>query len=286
MTDFLNKYDDFLKLFEECFQNLFKNLSNCPKKLYDAMTYSAYAGGKRIRPVLCLAINEMLGGKPSAVMDFAIAIECIHTYSLIHDDLPCMDNDDFRRGQPSNHKAFGEGLAVLSGDALLNLAYEHAIKSINSKEDLQAIKLISELSGQSGMIAGQVADVFSDKNLSINELNEIIFNKTAKLIMAPMLVASIKNGNKYFDELYKLGQKLGFIFQIKDDILDKTGNFAVIGKTPNKDKDKNNFVNFYGLAKAEKTLTTLYAQCIEIANTLPKNEFLIQLIDYFYKRNK
>ena len=286
MTNFFEKYKSYVDRFEIHFKDFFNNLTDCPKKLQDAMTYSAYAGGKRIRPVLLLTVNELLGGKEHDVIDFAIAIECIHTYSLIHDDLPCMDNDDFRRGQPSNHKKFGEGLAVLAGDALLNLAYEHAINSTRSKEDLQATKLLAEFAGQSGMIAGQVYDVFGNQTKSSEELNKIILNKTAKLIMAPLLIASIKNGNRYFDELYKLGEKLGFIFQIKDDILDKPGSLSIIGKTPNKDEDKNNYVNLYSIEKAEQTLLSLYNQCVSIAKNLPNNDFLIQIIDYLYKRNK
>jgi geranylgeranyl diphosphate synthase type II len=283
LTDFLTKYNNYLVYFEEKLNQYFNNQNSIPTKLIESMRYSAEAGGKRIRPVILLAVNDILGGKIEDVIDFAIAIELIHTYSLIHDDLPSMDNDDMRRGKPSNHKKFGEAMAILAGDALLNSAFELIANKPNfDNHDLQALKILSQFSGATGMIAGQVADIFgTDKGIDY-----IIENKTSKLLTAPLLIASVKNNNLYFDELKSLGYNLGKMFQITDDILDKTGDLKTIGKTPNKDKDKNNYVNYLGLEKSIELNKTLYVNCKNIVNKIDNSEFLSKFIDFIYQRKK
>ena len=283
MSDFLTKYNNYLVYFEEKLNQYFNNQNSIPNELLESMKYSCNAGGKRIRPVLLLAINDILGGDIDKIVDFAIAIELIHTYSLIHDDLPSMDNDDMRRGKPSNHKKFGEAMAILAGDALLNSAFELILNKHDfDNSDLQSLKILSEYAGASGMIAGQVADIFGTNK----GIDYIIENKTAKLLTAPLIIASIKNNNLYYDELKELGFNLGKMFQITDDILDKVGDIKLIGKTTNKDIDKNNYVNFLGLEKSIELNRTLYLKCKDIANQIPKSFFLIQLIDFIYNRNK
>jgi len=251
------------------------------------MRYSLFAGGKRIRPILLLAVNEMLGGKKEDVIHFAIAIECIHTYSLIHDDLPALDNDDYRRGKLSNHKKFSESMAILTGDSLLNLAYETILNNKNFDEvDAKALKVLANYAGVTGMIAGQVHDVFKTESNDEIGITNIIVNKTSKLLTAPIIIASIKNQKKYFDELFDFGIKLGMIFQITDDLLDAIGEFDKIGKTPKKDGDKYNFVNLFGVEKAKKFNENLYNYCKGYIKNIENNEFLLALTDYIYFRNK
>ena len=283
MTNFLTKYNNYLVYFEEKLNQYFENQKSIPVNLLESMRYSAEAGGKRIRPVLLLAVNDILGGNIEEVIDFAIAIELIHTYSLIHDDLPSMDNDDMRRGKPSNHKKFGEAMAILAGDALLNSAFELIANKPNfNSSDLKALKILTQFAGASGMIAGQVADIFgTDKGIDY-----IIENKTSKLLTAPLLIASVKNNNLYYNELGDLGYNLGKMFQITDDILDKTGDIKVIGKTPNKDKDKNNYVNYLGLEKSIELNKTLYSNCKDITNKIANSCFLSDLVDFIYQRKK
>ncbi|MBO7187146.1 MAG: polyprenyl synthetase family protein, partial [Clostridia bacterium] len=208
------------------------------------------------------------------------------TYSLIHDDLPALDNDDFRRGQLSNHKKFGEAMAILAGDSLLNLAYETVLNSPTfSTKHAKSLKLLAEYAGVCGMIKGQVCDIFGGEDLNnIDGISQIVLNKTAKLLTAPLLIASIFNDNAYFDELKSLGFKLGTLFQITDDILDATGSLSTIGKTPKKDGDKLNFVNFLGLEKAKALNAEIFTECLNIIKTIPNNDNLIELVKKVYNR--
>ncbi|MBO7187554.1 MAG: polyprenyl synthetase family protein [Clostridia bacterium] len=180
---FDKKYAEYLSYFNESFDSYLNSLSTVPNNLLDAIKYSANAGGKRIRPVLLFLANDTLGGKKEEVLPFAIAIECIHTYSLIHDDLPAIDNDDFRRGQLSNHKKFGEAMAILAGDSLLNLAYETVLNLPTfSTKHAKSLKLLAEYAGVGGMIKGQILDLFGGEDLNnIDGISQILLNKTAKL---------------------------------------------------------------------------------------------------------
>ncbi len=223
--------------------------------LYDAMEYSVFSGGKRLRPMLMLNTCHALGGFMERAMPFACAIELIHTYSLIHDDLPALDNDDFRRGLPTNHVRFGEDMAILAGDGLLNLAMEIMTDACASDHSLiKAMKIITNAAGHRGMIGGQVVDVVTEgKSINEETLLFIHNHKTGAILKASILAgAAIANFSApYLDEL---GQKLGLAFQIMDDILDASGDFEKLGKPIHSDlkNKKNTFVTFYGLDKAKE----------------------------------
>ncbi|MCH5279223.1 MAG: polyprenyl synthetase family protein [Christensenellaceae bacterium] len=235
-------------------------LKGTPKLLRDAMKYSVDAGGKRIRPCLTMGVCDMVNGNRRMAIKLACGIEMIHTYSLIHDDLPCMDDDDMRRGRPSNHKVFGEGQAVLAGDGLLTYAFEWMLEAglnFNDPNYYRAVAEIAKRAGVSGMIAGQSADLMSENEGIKNEaeLNYIHTRKTADMLIASVL-AGAYCGNPTEEQLICLenyAQKIGLLFQIKDDILDAEGDFAVVGKTLGKDSAHNKltFVSLYGLEKAK-----------------------------------
>jgi geranylgeranyl diphosphate synthase type II len=255
------------------------------------MKYAVLDGGKRIRPVLCLAFADVLGVDLNQALNFALSIELIHSYSLVHDDLPALDNDDYRRGKLSTHKKFGEAYGILIGDALLNLAYETALnKESFSSNDKKALKLIADYAGYSGMIAGQYLDLKNEKkyNVSNSDLLDVYENKTAKLLTAPILVASILADEKYYAELKELGFSLGLAFQIKDDLMDFYGSLDLIGKTPGKDltQDKLTSIKIYGVDGAKDKLTALHNKSIEIVSKLPNNQFILSLLDNLYLRNK
>lgn len=266
------------------------------KRIFDAMNYSLLAGGKRIRPVLALATCDMLGGDEELVLPFAAAIEMIHTYSLIHDDLPCMDNDDFRRGKPTNHKVFGEAMAVLAGDGLLNLAFETMLKETIKDDEKcllrsKAALLIAEAAGASGMIGGQVLDMESGNQIiSYEQLCEMHQNKTGALIkaaiLAPAELMDISDEKKKLLRSY--ADSIGLAFQIKDDILDNEGNSAVLGKSTGKDKKNNKatFVTLLGTEKAAGLLKGFVKQAVEALKFLPNNDFLVKMAVYIAEREK
>ena len=166
-TAFEDKYSGYLEEFITYAKSVFQNITT-DNRLIEAMKYSFFAGGKRIRPVLMLAFNEVLGGKSENVIPFAFALECIHTYSLIHDDLPALDNDLLRRGKPSCHAVFGEATAILAGDALLNFAFEHALKAVKNKRQIKALSYLADCSGYSGMLGGQMEDIENEKSKGLN----------------------------------------------------------------------------------------------------------------------
>ncbi len=292
------KYELYLNRFNENLSRFLSNLdNNSPDLIKESISYAVSNGGKRIRPVLCYATADMLNINLDQVDEFALAIEFIHSYSLVHDDLPSMDNDDYRRGKLATHKKFGEAFGILAGDALLNLAFEVCLSKNNfSNNDAKSCQILFDYSGYKGMIAGQVLDLQAEKenfsNYSKEEqivfLNNIFLNKTSKLLTVPLLIASIQGNYKYFNELKEFGEKLGVMFQITDDILDVEGSFETIGKTPNKDKDANKLtaVKIYGLEGAKEKASQLYISCKEIINGFENNEFLAEFIDKIYYRKK
>lgn len=231
-----------------------------PGILRDAMNYSLAAGGKRLRPSLCLMSAEMFG-VPEPALDMACAIEMIHTYSLIHDDLPAMDNDDLRRGKPTNHVVFGEAYAILAGDGLLNSAFEVLLKSARQYQNIRldfpaAIEIIASAAGTKGMIAGQTADMeFEGSHLNKETLEYIHERKTAALIKASITsgAALMKADREDIEALEAFGGCIGFVFQIIDDILDEVGNIEKLGKTPGKDavSDKQTFARLYGVEESK-----------------------------------
>lgn len=261
-----------------------------PEILNDSLIYSLRLGGKRIRPVLMFAVGKLLGLDSQKLKNFALALELIHTYSLIHDDLPEMDNDDFRRGKPSNHKVYGTGNAVLAGDGLLNTAYSVLFgECFNGSEYVSAAKYICDCAGIKGMIAGQSADLLHQNDSEIDEdvLDFIYENKTSKLIMAAVVVPSILCGGKYYSELKLFGRDLGFLFQITDDILDVEGNFENLGKSVGKDSAEGKYtsVRLYGLDKSNVKADLLCERCVKILESFNGNtEFLKDLVNFVRQR--
>jgi len=264
------------------------------KNIIEAMKYSVNAGGKRLRPVLSVAVSRLLGGKDEDILPFGIAIEMIHTYSLIHDDLPCMDDDDLRRGKPTNHKVFGEAMAVLAGDGLLNRAFEvlisAAIKSNDKANALKAMDYIAKASSYHGMIGGQVMDMENEnKSISVEVLKNMHSLKTGALIcaavMAPTLLYDI--GEKERNALESYARNLGLAFQVKDDILDVEGTEEVLGKKIGSDNinGKTTYITLYGLTSSKAILDKLTNDAISALNVFgEKADFLKQLAIYLLKR--
>ena len=290
---------DFYKEFESKIIEVNKSLEKyieekeCPQStIYKAMNYSLSAGGKRIRPVMMLACSELVGGDTSSVMPFACALEMIHTYSLIHDDLPCMDNDDLRRGKPTNHKVFGEAMAVLAGDALLNCAFETMLKNaeVSPNMTLAAMSEIAAASGTEGMIGGQVIDIESEgKTIDAVTLMTMHLHKTAALIMAASRVGALLGGGSREDlsSMEEFARYLGIAFQIKDDILDVTGNEETLGKKTGVDGllEKSTFISIYGMEQSQNLLNDYTNKAIEVLSRYgEKAEFLIELSKFLLSR--
>lgn len=292
MFDYKQKYAEYLEAFERYLQSCADNFNTEPPILGDAMRYSLLSGGKRVRPVLMLATAEMLGVPQADVLPYAAALEMIHTYSLIHDDLPAMDNDDFRRGKPSCHKAFGEAYAILAGDALLNQALTVGFEcALQGEKYALAAKLMSEFAGMRGMIIGQIADLhYTSSGVPVSEeqLRYIQENKTGKLLLLPLLIPSILADNRYYIRLEQFGKELGRLFQITDDILDVVGAFDEIGKSVGKDEsaDKLTCVKLYGLQGAKLRADECLARCRAILEGIDlPTEFLEELTLYVRERN-
>lgn len=284
------KKNQYLKHISNYIDEYFNKNTDIPDSLLTAMKYSVLNGGKRVRPLLCLSTAEMLGLEIKDVINYAVAIEFIHSYSLVHDDLPCMDNDDYRRGKLSTHKKFGEDMGVLTGDALLNSAMEIALsKEKPSQNDFDALRIMFELAGAKGMIAGQIYDLQYENRLEKNQnmLFSISENKTAKLIEAPILVASIIAEKKFYNELKEYALNLGLLFQITDDIFDATRTFEEIGKTPKKDEKDNKItaVSVFGVDGAKEKAKELYLKCMQILSKIEQSEFLQTFTQELYERN-
>lgn len=248
------------------------------KLIYDAASYSLNIGGKRIRPILTLLTYNLYKENWKSIMDMACSIEMIHTYSLVHDDLPCMDNDDLRRGMPTSHKKFGEDIAVLAGDALLNeamiLMMNYSLK--NGKNALEASVEIAKAAGPEGMIGGQVVDIINEgKKISKDELEYMHLKKTGELIRVSIEAGAIlgEATSEEINILSNFGKKLGLAFQIKDDILDLVGDVEKLGKNTKSDEnnDKSNFVTVFGIDYCEEKCNSLTKECLELLNNFPKD---------------
>lgn len=233
-----------------------------PTSVHEAMRYSLFAGGKRVRPILAIAAAEALGSKTTDLLPLAGSLELIHTYSLVHDDLPAMDDDDFRRGRPTCHKVYGEAIAILAGDGLLNRAFEvlsdpRRLKAVSPNKLIAIIKEISAASGVRGMVGGQVVDMESEgKDVDFPTLEYIHTHKTGALIRASVRVGALyaRAGKRKFAALTRYGELVGLAFQIADDILDITGKQEELGKDVGSDlkKGKKTFPSFYGLAESRQ----------------------------------
>ncbi len=286
------KYNEYYNLFETYLNDFLNNLDKSSSEtIQEAINYSMVNGGKRVRAVLLLATADYLGLDLEEVKYYALALELIQSYSLVHDDLPSMDNDDYRRGKLSTHKKFGEAIGVLAGDALLNLAFETCLKKENiSNNDVKAMRLIFDYAGYKGMVAGQVLDLQNENNPNPNEkiLLDVYHNKSVKMIVAPLLCASILANGKFYSELEIYGTNLGFTFQIKDDVIDVEGDLLQIGKTPNKDleEDKLTSIKVYGLQGAKDKAEQYYNKTIDSVSNLSNNEFFIEFAKMLYNRKK
>ncbi len=269
----------YKKIIEARLEDIFHSLVDT--ELVKAMQYSVENGGKRLRPVLMLLTCELLGVNIEKALPFACALEIIHSSSLVHDDLPALDNDDLRRGKPSCHKQFGEAQAILCGDALLNLAYEICHENTTCIEEIRCIRALSSCTGYSGMLGGQYTDIVSEKKAICDKaiLESIQLNKTAKLIIAPVLMASELAGGKYKRELVDFGTSLGIAFQIVDDILDAVGEQAQLGKTVGKDIESGKLtdIKIYGIEQS-KLRAKQYTQ--KALDSIKKIEELSLLIDF------
>lgn len=261
--------------------------------LNEAMSYSLNTGGKRVRAILFLLAYSIYKKDYKKVLDIALGIEMIHTYSLIHDDLPCMDNDDLRRGKPTNHKVYGDAIATLAGDALLNEAmnifFDFSLK--NERDSLKACRVISKASGSDGMIAGQIVDIINEgnKDLSLDELNYMHTKKTGELIRASIIAGAILGGanEKDLDLLSDYGYKLGLAFQIEDDILDVTSSTEVLGKNAKSDieNDKVNYISLFGVEKCKEICESLTNECLKHLESIEGNtKDLIELTILLMKR--
>lgn len=264
------------ELIKKIDENLDKYLPiSYPEDIFKSMKYTLMLPGKRLRPVMCLETTRMLGGDVEALMPSACAIEMLHVQSLIHDDLPCMDNDDFRRGKPSNHKVFGEANAVLAGDALLTFAPQLIIEKSNKLSEKQILQIVHEytkFAGAYALIAGQVADIESEGGKLVKSAEETLdfihMNKTAALFRLSVRIGAIGAGadedtiNKFDD----FAKKFGLAFQIYDDIMDEISSFEEMGKTIGKDKNagKLTYVSLYGLEEAKNKFNSLIAECYDI----------------------
>lgn len=262
--------------------------------IYDAIAYSALAGGKRIRPVIVLAFCEMLGGSSAQALPLACALELIHTYSLVHDDLPCMDDDDLRRGKPTSHKVYGEAIAVLTGDALLTRAFSIIATATQLPPEcrLRSLSYLADAAGIDGMIGGQVLDINAEhKTLSLPALTELQTLKTGKLLCAAAVLgcyAADVYDEKTIATAQAFGENLGLAFQIEDDILDVEGEQQTLGKTIGKDEKsgKSTFVSLMGLDACKRRVQALTQQAISVLPDTEKGAFLRELAQTLIHRSK
>lgn len=269
----LKKYK---KLMDETIENYFKNLPD--NTLNRAMSYSMNQGGKRLRPALVMLSTKIFGGREEDTLSMALAMEMIHTYSLIHDDLPAMDDDDLRRGKPTNHKVFGEANAILAGDALLNEAFTVLISeyAVKGRKGAEASLLISRAAGREGMILGQVFDLENEsRKASLEELITCHNRKTGELISAALTAPAVLF-DAHEDEIEKIrefGIQLGLAFQIQDDILDKTSTSEVLGKSTGKDEQsgKSTYVELFGVEKSKEMAKEVTRTCLDLLSSMNRD---------------
>lgn len=251
------------------------------KVLFESMRYSLLAGGKRIRPILVMDFCRMCGGDWKNAAPFAAAVEMIHTYSLIHDDLPCMDNDDYRRGRLTNHKVYGEAMATLAGDALLTTAFTQlSYADYSAQTRINAVEYLAKCAGELGMVGGQVLDIQSEeRECTAQEVIDIQSRKTGALIRSAC-VLGVLAGQGSVDQISAaetFAEHLGLAFQIRDDVLDVIGNAKELGKATGVDGAKNTFVQLYGIDKCNELVREHTDMAIHALSAFADNDYMIQL---------
>jgi len=294
--EFKNWMNEKVAKIDENLRTIIKEEENPQKIIYESMNYSLMSGGKRLRPVLLLGTYEIFQKNIEEVIPFACSMEMIHTYSLIHDDLPAMDNDDYRRGRLSNHKKYGEATGILAGDGLLNKAFEIGLEAalkgkLDINRSIRALCTIAKSSGVDGMIGGQIVDMYGhDKVSSIEDLKYMYSLKTGAIIKSSVVAGAILGGANDVEiaalEVY--AEKLGIAFQIEDDILDVISTQEVLGKAIGSDaaNDKITYLSFVNIDEAKEHVKMLTCQAIESLNIFgDKATYMIELAKYLTNRN-
>ncbi len=285
--DLLIEYKEYVDKHLDTYLNTSYN--RYEEKLHESMKYTLMAGGKRLRAILLIEIAKLYGVSVKDSIDYAAAIEMIHAYSLIHDDLPCMDDDDLRRNKPTNHIMYGEDIALLAGDALLNYSYEVMLKNFKSDNYLNAMRVIANSAGHKGMISGQIGDIYPGTK-TLEDILYIYYNKTSALITASIL-AGAYIGNASEEDINKLkefGNNLGLIFQIRDDLLDITSSSEELGKTVNSDEKNNKitYLSLHGVEKSNRTIEKLTKESIDIIKSISnETDFLVDIIKFLSSRS-
>lgn len=288
-------YKEKVNIVDEYLEQIIEVKDNPQKIVYEAMNYSLLSGGKRLRPVLLLGAYELFKDDLKEALPFACSMEMIHTYSLIHDDLPAMDNDDYRRGMLSNHKKFGEANGILAGDGLLNKAFETGLKAAiksNSSNAVKALKIIADSSGTEGMIGGQVIDIDGENKISsIEELKYMYSLKTGAIIKSSVTAGATLAGasRNEINQLENYAEKIGIAFQIVDDILDVTSTQEKLGKAIGSDavNNKTTYLTFKSIDEAKKDVEKFTHQAIESLSIFGNRAvYLIELAKYLTNREK
>ncbi|MDD3839190.1 MAG: polyprenyl synthetase family protein [Clostridia bacterium] len=292
---FKNAFNEKKRMFDKYLDEYLPSGKENIGVIEDAMRYSVLSGGKRLRPILMASTYELFRDDIQGIIPLACSIEYIHCYSLIHDDLPAMDNDDYRRGKLTNHKVFGEAMAILAGDALLTHAFETMLSCINfdsAATYIRAIREITASAGLDGMLGGQVADViYEGKNISSDVLRYIHTHKTGALIRASVITGAIM-GNAEHEQrmaLEKYAHNIGLAFQIKDDLLDIIGDENIMGKKTGSDakKNKSTYPSLFGIDESKKVLDSLTSEAVDSLKIFGESaEFLQQLAIYIGKRDR
>ena len=294
-----NKLQARVEEVEQVIQSFLPKEVGYQKTVLEAMNYSVLAGGKRLRPMLMEETYKLFGGNGKIVEPFMAAMEMIHTYSLVHDDLPAMDNDEYRRGRKTTHVVYGEGMAILAGDGLLNFAFETAMKAFDMEPTNPAIgkalQVLAKKAGIYGMIGGQTADIEAENMDQSKVSNDLLLfiheNKTAALIQGSMMIGAILAGASEEDvkALEKIAYNVGIAFQIQDDILDITSSLEVLGKMTGSDEKNNKvtYVTLNGMEKSKEDVEKLSNEALDLLSSFEnKNEFLNQLIEELITREK
>ena len=265
--------------------------SSEPPEIFEIMRYSLFAGGKRLRPVLCVAGCEAVGGNPEFILPAACALECIHSYSLIHDDLPAMDDDDLRRGVPTNHKVYGEAAAILAGDGLQALAFElmaneQMAAKVSPERHVQAIRMVADASGATGMVGGQLLDIRANGRVNdVAHLEEIHRRKTGALLRVSVCLGGLLGGGgeAQLEALHVYGEKIGLAFQIVDDILDIEGDEALMGKPIGSDEglNKATYPALYGMETSKKLARSTCEEALQALEVFPDKAPELESLAHF-----